>query len=62
MGYGFTCDACGSVQADADPALMGQIHEGWFRTSDLAGHLAAEQIMPNQTITFCAECTLNQLL
>ena len=41
---------------------MGQIHEGWFRTSDLAGHLAAEQIMPNQTITFCAECTLNQLL
>lgn len=59
MGYGYTCDDCGSTHADGDPAFMGRIHERWFKTSDLGGAIAEEyQLTPEDTITLCPDCLL----
>lgn len=62
MGYGFTCNQCDTDHPDADPAFMGQLHERWFMTSTEGGMLADHGHSPEQTITLCADCTIDLLL
>lgn len=62
MGYGYTCEDCGEDFPDEDPALMGQLHERWFKTTDLGG-LVAERFgySPEETLTLCGPCLLDLL-
>jgi hypothetical protein len=62
MGYGYTCEECGGDFPDEDPALMGEAHEEWFKTSDLAGRLAHDHdIRPGDVITLCGPCLLEMV-
>jgi hypothetical protein len=62
MGYGYTCEDCGGDYPDEDPALMGQLHERWFKTTDRGG-LVAERfgLSPEETLTLCGPCLLDLL-
>lgn len=62
MGYGYTCNRCDDDCPDDSPALMGQLHERWFMTSDRGGILAEEGLSHEETITICPDCALDILL
>jgi len=60
MGYGYTCEACAGDFPDEDPALMAQLHERWFKTSQLGGAIAERfDLTPEDTITLCGPCLLD---
>jgi hypothetical protein len=61
MGYGYTCEECSESFPDEDPALMAQIHEGWFKTTQLGGIVADRGYSPEQTLTLCGPCLLDLL-
>lgn len=62
MGYGYTCEVCGADYPDEDPALMGRLHERWFKTSELGGLIAEQHgLTPEDTVTLCPVC-LQELL
>lgn len=59
MGYGYTCESCGGDYPDEDPALMGQVHERWFKTTELGGVIADRfQLTPEETLTLCGPCLI----
>lgn len=60
MTYKAQCEKCGdSVD---DPFLMGQFHEDQFMTTPYGDQLKEADFRLQDTITFCAECTLDLLL
>lgn len=63
MGYGYTCDGCGADYPDEDPALMSQLHERWFKTTELGGRVAEQfNLTPEDTITICGPCLIEDVL
>lgn len=62
MGYGYTCNDCGADFPEEDPALMAQLHERWFKTTDLGGIIAERfQLTPEDTLTLCGPCLIDLL-
>lgn len=61
MGYGFTCDDCGTEHPNDLPAFVGEVREQWFKTTDLGGIVADMGYSPGETLTLCGDCTLDTL-
>jgi len=52
MGYTFNCDGCGE-RYDHAPPFMGEIREGFLKTSDSP---VSELFNPGETVTLCRDC------
>ena len=60
MVYTAQCEGCGEQVEDA--FLMGQFHEDEFLTTAAGDHLREAGFELQDTITFCADCTISLLL
>ncbi|QLG63096.1 hypothetical protein [Halorarum salinum] len=58
MGYVFNCDGCGA-RKDHAPPFMGEFNETFLKTS---AHGFAEEFSPGQTVTLCADCSMEVFL
>lgn len=60
MTYSAECERCGDTVDDA--FLMGQFHEDEYLTAPHGDRLKEAGYSLRDTITFCADCTLELLL
>lgn len=60
MGYKTECEHCGETVDE--PFLMGQFHEDEFMTRPTGDRLKEQGYDLSDTITFCANCTVELLL